>query len=405
LGLGQARRAPAGAVGPVQPTRQPSSSREDSTGDRRKPGTHAPLKRIPAHFADHHSSSFMNTTRRPAAILGQPVIDPAGWQKDQLATDQSWTYLLSSAEIDALMAMARQVRPLIDSDPNGLLELDKAAFRLGAFEPTLRAIWHQLKDGLGVALIRGLPLAEMDPIDGAAVYWGIGRHLGEARSNNPEGDMLGHVTDLGKSQDDPNSRGYQTREAMDYHCDQCSVVGLMCVREPQSGGQSKIASAVSVYNELLRQSPRAVELLSQPLCWTKHGEVEAGQPSFYTSAVFNVLDDMLCTSFGPRHIVKGHALPGAPPLTDEQRQAIALAEAIAEQQHHAMQLKQGDIQLLNNYVALHTRTAYTDWQQPQRKRLLYRLWLSAPGIRPATDYVREWDAGIVLNKTKERIVL
>ncbi len=347
----------------------------------------------------------MNTLTRPTAVLGQPVVDPAVWTGADLESNQSWLYALSPREIDDLLAMAKTVRPLIGNDPNGLLRLDKEAFELGSFEPRLREIWHQLKDGLGVALIRGLPLADIERIDAATVYWGIGRHLGEARSNNPDGDMLGHVTDLGKRQDDPNSRGYQTSEAMDYHCDQCSVVGLLCVREPQSGGKSKIASSLSIYNELLKRAPAAVHVLSKPLCWTKHGEVDAGQASFYQSAVFNVLDDMLCTSFGPKHIEKGHKLPGAPAMTDEQRDAISLAEQIAEEQHYAMQLQQGDIQLVNNYVALHTRTAYQDWPDPERKRLLYRLWLSCPQLRPATDYVKEWDAGILLNKTNERIVL
>ena len=347
----------------------------------------------------------MITALRSPTVLGKPVTDPAIWTGEDLQENNSWLYLLSSEEVDALLTMAKQVRPLIGSDPNKLLELGKEHFKLGVFQSTLNNIWHQLKDGLGAALIRGLPLQQMDLIDAACVYWGIGRHLGDARSNNPEGDMLGHVTDLGKTQDDPNSRGYQTSEAMDYHCDQSSIVGLLCVREPQSGGKSKIASSLSVYNELLKRNPNAVEILSQPLCWTKHGETDPGLPNFYRSAVFNVLDNMLCTSFGPKHIEKGHKLEGAPDLTQEQREAIALAEQIAEEQHFGMQLQQGDIQLLNNYVVLHTRSAYQDWPEPEKKRLLYRLWLSAPELRPATDYVKEWDEGIVLHKTNERIVL
>jgi len=346
----------------------------------------------------------MKTLRSPAA-LGTPVVDPAAWKGKDLQDDSSWLYQLSSKDIAALIDMAKQVRPLIGDDPSRLLALDRTHFNLGAFEETLARIWLQLKDGLGVALIRGLPLKDMEPIDAASVYWGLGRHLGEARSNNPQGDMLGHVTDLGKSQDDPNSRGYQTSEAMDYHCDQSSIVGLLCVREPQHGGKSKIASSVSVYNELLQRNPQAMEILSKPLCWTKHGETDPGQANFYHSAVFNVLDNMLCTSFGPKHIEKGHRLPGAPDLTPAQREAIALAEAIAEELHFGMQLQQGDIQLLNNYVTLHTRSAYQDWPQAERKRLLYRLWLSAPDLRPATDYVKEWDAGVMLNQTNARIVL
>lgn len=347
----------------------------------------------------------MNTSPRSPVRLGQPVVDPAGWTSPDLDSDLSWMHHLTPAEIDALKSMAAAVRPRLGEDPDGLLSLGKDDFDLGAFAPTLQKVWHDLKDGRGLALLRGLPIHEMDLLDVATIYWGIGRHLGTARSNNPEGDMLGHVTDLGKTQDDPDSRGYQTREAMDYHCDQASIVGLICIREPRSGGMSKVASSISVYNELLRRSPQAVELLSRPVYWTKHGEVDEGQDPFYQSPVFAALDGMLCTSFGPKHIVKGHALPGAPRMTDELLGAIGLAESLAEEQHYAMTLQQGDIQLLNNFVCLHTRTAYADWPEPERKRLLWRLWLSAPDLRPATAYVEQWDAGVNLERTRNRIVL
>lgn len=345
------------------------------------------------------------TTRRPAARIGKPVIDPAGWVGHDLRATNEWIHQLSDAEIDSLREMARAVRHSVGDDLTRLLAMDRNAFNLGAFDDPMRRVYAQLKDGLGVMLIRGLPLDDMDLSEAAIIYWAMGRHLGIARSNNPEGDMLAHITDLGRTQKDPKSRGYQTREAMDYHCDQTSIVGLLCMREAQSGGLSKIASSVSVYNELLRRSPSSVQRLAEPMYWTKHGEMNPDEPPFYQSAVLSILDDMLCTSYGPNHIAKGHALPGAPALTDEQRAAIDLFREIAEEQHHAMELKRGDIQFLNNYVALHTRTAYVDWPEPARKRLLWRLWLSTPDLRPPTAYVQQWDAGVVLSHTRARILL
>lgn len=343
--------------------------------------------------------------QRKVAILGEPVVDPAAWTGADLASDQSWRYDLAPRDIDSLMVMARAVRARIGTDADRLMQLPKDAFALGAFAQTLEHVREQLRDGLGVALLRGLPIDDMDRIDAAAIYWAIGRHLGQPRSNNPEGDMIGHVTDLGKTQADPRSRGYQTRETMDYHCDMSSVVGLLCVRPARSGGLSKIASSVSVYNELLKRSPEAIEVLSAPLCWTKHGEVDPGEPGFYRSPVFAVLDGKLCTAFGPKHIVKGHSVEGAPPLTEPQRRAVELAESLAEELHYAMELECGDIQLLNNFVTLHTRTAYVDWPVPEKKRLLWRLWLDTPDMRPPTDYVKQWASGVQLRSTRPRIVL
>jgi len=40
-----------------------------------------------------------------------------------------------------------------------------------------------------------------------------------------------------------------------------------------------------------------------------------------------------------------------------------------------MVLEPGDIQFLNNYVVVHSRTDYVDHDDPERLRRLLRLWL------------------------------
>ena len=342
---------------------------------------------------------------RQPARPGQPVIDPADWTGADLAADTSWIHPLEAADIDALRAMVAPVMPQLNGDPNRLLDMPREAFDPGPFAPRIVAIRHELKDGRGAALLRRLPMESMDPLEAAAIYWGIGRHLGVACSNNAEGDMLGHVTDLGKTQKDPQSRGYQTREEMAYHCDQSTLVGLLCVRTPRSGGISKIASAIAIHNEMLRRDPQAAALLSGTFCWTKHGEKNPDEPDFYESPVFNFYEGKLCLAFGPTHILKGHKLPGVTPLTEAQLAAIQLARTIAEEVHYEMVLERGDMQFLNNLVAVHTRTEYHDWPEPERKRLLWRLWLVAPDMRPSTPYINQWGVGVKTRSTRERIVL
>jgi hypothetical protein len=350
------------------------------------------------------AASMAKVKREPVASR-RPVVDPADWKGRDLATNSRWSFHLDSSDIDDLLSAAANIRRRVGNDPNGLLQLSAEAFNFGAFEEKIRAVRHELKDGFGVALVRGLPLDEMELIDAATIYWGIGLRLGVPCSNNPEGDMLGHVTDLGKSYKDPNSRGYQTREEMAYHCDQSTIVGLLCVRTAREGGQSKIASSIAMYNEMLRRSPESVEVLTRPLCWTKHGEMNPGDIGYYESPVFNFIDQMLCTAFGPAHIRKGHALPEAPDMTEEQRDAIELAKKISEEQHYGMEMHKGDMQFLNNLVTVHTRTEYTDWPDSSRKRLLWRLWLINPEIRPSTPYIKQWSAGVKVSSTVERVVL
>ena len=343
--------------------------------------------------------------RRGVARPGQPVSDPAGWRGDELAARDGWFLRFEDGEIRDLIGMCRSVRAVVGEDPDKLIAMPPDAFELGRFAARLPHVRAELKDGAGVVMLRGLPVDDMEPIDAAIAYWAIGRQLGEPVSNNPQGDLLGHVTDLGKDYRDPEVRGYQTRAAMDYHCDQCAIVGLLCRRTAKSGGTSKIASSVALYNDLLARRPDLVSELSKPVCWSKHGEADAGEAGYYESPVFNFLDGYLCTSFGPMHILKGHALPETPDLTEAQLEAIRVAEDLADENRYEVDFEVGDIQLLNNFVMLHTRDAYEDWPEKRRKRLLWRLWLANDGLRPPNAYALQWRRGVRLANTADRIRL
>ena len=332
-----------------------------------------------------------------------PVTDPADWATRDLSSGAGWRYHLSADEITALRSMAADVRPALQGDANTLLGMDKTTFDLGAFKPTLGTVFAGLRDGLGIALIKGLPLTDMDALEAAIIYWAIGTHLGNATPNNPEGDMFGHITDLGKTQADANSRGYQTRELMDYHCDQCDLVGLLCLRTARSGGTSMLASSVSMFNALVQEHPDYAAALTEPLCWSKMGEFPKGELPYYESPVFNFAKGRLSTSFGPKHIEKGHALEATPDLSALQRAAIRQAEEIAHDQRFEMELERGDMQFANNYVTLHTRSEYEDFDDPAQKRLLWRLWLMNPDLRHRTAYSTQFQGGIKLGAGHQQI--
>ena len=171
------------------------------------------------------------------------------------------------------------------------------------------------------------------------------------------------------------------------------------------GGESKVVSSISVYNELIRRRPDLLGTLCGDYCWSMMGEVDKDESPYYTSPIFNFLDGYLCTSFGPDHIRKGHNLPETPDMTPRQSESIRVVEEICEDLHYAMELETGDMQFLNNMVALHTRNGFVDWPEPDRKRLLWRLWLTVPDIRPLTPFMEHWRTGLLLTGTAPRINL
>ena len=54
-----------------------------------------------------------------------------------------------------------------------------------------------------------------------------------------------------------------------------------------------------------------------------------------------------------------------------------------------MEFEPGDMQFLKNAVIFHARTEYEDWDEPQQKRHLLRLWLTNPRFKDGDARVRE----------------
>ncbi len=72
-----------------------------------------------------------------------------------------------------------------------------------------------------------------------------------------------------------------------------------------------------------------------------------------------------------------------------------------------MELRPGDIQLISNHTIVHSRTAYVDHDDPQRRRHLLRLWLTTEAPRSMAARVRRVIATseLVAALARRRLVL
>ncbi|MDP6174414.1 MAG: TauD/TfdA family dioxygenase, partial [Rhodospirillales bacterium] len=268
---------------------------------------------------------------REPALPGQPVVDPACWTGEELAARQDWIFELSAREISDLGAMAASVRERIGDDASALVGMTADDFYMGAFASRFEQAKQILKDGVGVVLIRGLPVDDWDRLNLAIAYWGIGNHVGRPQSNNPQGDMIGHVTDKGKDLENPNHRAYQTNAELFFHVDQCDMLALLCVQQAKSGGRSKVVSSIALHNEMLKLRPDLAKVLAEPFIWSLHGEQGPGQGAWFESPVFNYVDGYLSVAAGYKSIEKGHKLPGVEPLTATQWEALNYLEDLGNQ--------------------------------------------------------------------------
>lgn len=310
-------------------------------------------------------------------MLTQPYAGPSAWIRAQMQADPSWRYQLSKDEVDQV----RRALEAAKATGKPLEQVTAEDFPLGSLHDRIRRLAKELEDGRGFELWRGLPVDEWTLEERSIAYWGLGRHLGDPVVQNARGELFGHVRDTTGTdpQTNADSRFYHTNRAAPFHVDGADIVGLMCVRSSKAGGASLIVSSTSIYNALLRDHPELLPLLYQPLWFDHRGERNAvtGKPYWVTS-ICGYNGQKLSTMYLRNFIESAQRYEGAPPLTPEHHRLLALIDQYAESPELclSMDFRPGDIQWLNNHVTLHSRTGFTDWPEPERKRWLMRLWLN-----------------------------
>jgi len=311
----------------------------------------------------------------PAEIPGS-----SAWYGPEVATRTDWIHTVGDEEI-AEIELAMQRLEESGLEPTTLRRED---FLLPTLGPRLKRILAEVVEGRGFVLLRGLPVHEWGARQSAMALLGLGLHLGNLRSQNAQGHLLGHVRDQGLSSRDPNVRIYQTRERQNYHTDSCDVVGLLCLHPARSGGLSSLVSTVTIFNELRRRRPDLARILFEPLETDRRGELAPGQRPFFRIPVFNWHAGLLTTIYHRPYIESARRFAGVPPLTAAQTEALDAFDALANDPalHFFMEFRAGDVQLVHNHTLLHDRTAFEDWPEPERKRHLLRLWLAPAEARP-----------------------
>lgn len=335
--------------------------------------------------------SFQPAPRiREPAIPLQPVIDPAGWYPEELAANDGWIYELTAQETNEI----RDVVAVIEERGLNILEIRGEDIEMPHLDQSLAMLYDELLNGRGFFLLRGVPVADFNHLQAAAAYWAIGSRFGRPVSQNNKGHLLGHVKNFGGDYSAPEVRGYQTNAELNFHCDQCDYVALLCMHPSKSGGASRIASGVTVYNELLKAHPDLVEALIGEFYVSRHGEISPGQDPWYKLPVYSFRDGYFSGRGASGHAIKAQDIPGVPPMTETQIRAFKTFREVAKQFYFDMDFRPGDIQILHNHVTLHSRTSFEDWPEVERKRHLMRLWLTDPAGRPLIPNFRENISGV-----------
>lgn len=306
---------------------------------------------------------------------------PSAWRGDDLATRTDWIYELSAAERADL---ERAGRAFVADDPD-LRTVEASGYPLAAAGAVIDECAAQMDRGRGFVLVRGLRTEEYGDVLAGAIFMVMGLHLGVPMEQNQMGNVLDHViATSNKTMGDPGALPSRVRDRLSFHSDSSDVVALMCLRGAKEGGASSLVSGTTVYNELLRRRPDLAPLLFDEWVWDWRGQDPDSKSNVYYSPIISYVDGVFSTYAGSTMIFSAQQYEGVSPLTDEQVELLHLYDEITQEPGLAldMDFQPGDTQWLLNYAALHSRTAYTDWPEPERRRHLLRLWLKRDVGRP-----------------------
>ena len=326
-------------------------------------------------------------------ILRRPVIDRSAWKGCELRASASWVYMLPSgaiADIDAALGTCSSVP---------LTSMRQEHFPLPSISRDLATLVEEMENGRGFVVVRGLPFGKYDDEQVGRIFWGIGTYLGDAIPQNAQGDLLGHVKAVeGMKYMDKNVRGYQTNAELFFHNDNSDVVGLLCLRKAKAGGVSRITSATTIYNEVLRQHPEFLETICTGFHYDLRGEEREGFAPVtpHRIPIYSYFDGKLSCRYVYTAIMQA-AHKGGLKITEGEGQAMAFLNETAarEDLRLEMMLQPGDMQFLNNHVILHSRTSFEDFDEPDRRRHMLRLWLNVRnGRKLAPEFFDRYGKGV-----------
>ncbi|HUA53478.1 MAG TPA: TauD/TfdA family dioxygenase [Candidatus Sulfotelmatobacter sp.] len=319
-------------------------------------------------------------------ILDAPIPAPGGWRRADVRTED-YRVVLSPACLDEI----RRAAELVERHPLPTILLDPAEFDLPQCRAAMTRVRTALDDGVRFAVVDRLPIEALSLDAAKAMYWLLASLVARPVAQKLDGTMIYDVHDTG-AQALPGSgvRPDKTNIELKPHNDNSynrmppDHVALLCVRAARSGGRSRVMSFLTAHN-LMRERHRALlSRLYQPFWFDRQREFFPGEAPIFAAPVYDY-DGVLRTRFSSHQIHGGYVLKGEPIDAAGAAAIAALGEMFDDPDLTVeFEMAPGELQFVNNRAIGHSRTAFEDHPEPERRRHLVRLWLRDHGRRAYT---------------------
>ncbi|MGD2172579.1 MAG: TauD/TfdA family dioxygenase [Gammaproteobacteria bacterium] len=320
----------------------------------------------------------------------QPSSDRLCWLAPQLSADD-YLIELPSAARDEIAGLARH----FEDNPLPVLYRRLEDHEIPACRELMARMKAILDDGVGFAVLDRLPMDEFDNDTLVQIYWLLGQCIGRPVAQKWDGQMIYEVRDTGSAYE-YGTRGSYTSVELVFHTDNAfarmvpDYVGLFCRHPAKSGGVSRFCSLYSVHQRMLELYPEQLVRLYQPMLFDRQKEHREGAAPVCLAPYFSWRNDRLFARANSSLVRKGYQVAG-----EEMDEALVAALDAIDEVCEAPDLwfeaplERGQIQYLNNHEVGHYRSAFEDYDEPERKRHLFRLWHREVGSTAYDGYSQD----------------
>lgn len=319
-------------------------------------------------------------------MLTAEVKGAGAWPEHPISPSD-WTLPLRGAVIDELLA----VGDVLKRNPLPLAYLSPQNYKLDECRRLAADIRAVLDDGVRFVLLDRMPLEETGHEIAVQLYWLLSSLVARPVAQKLDGTLIYHVQDKGRAPTPgsgirPADTNYEQLPHTDnaFNSTAPEVVGLLCLKDARSGGVSRCISFLAVHNRLMREAPHLLKRLYEPFPHDRQRENWPDQPAIVEHPIFTYEGGKLLVRFSPHQIRNAYKMLNLE-MDETTREALACAQALCGDPSMWVEfdMTPGQIQYVNNLEAGHARSGFDDFEEPEKRRHMVRIWLRDAG-RP--DY-------------------
>ena len=308
--------------------------------------------------------------------------EPGRWDRADFVANDRWRVSIPPTVLEEFLIASAA----LSTSGTNWLNYRPGLIRLPELEVLGKLLQTELLYGTGVTLLRGLNPELLGEEQARLFLVLLSTHFAEIIDSY---GRLYDVIDRGLSYKENAVPVSQTNAATTFHTDSSALntmpdmVGMLCLRQAKSGGESLFRNVVDVHEKMRRARPDLLAKLYEDYV---RDIVTPGTERTYENLWANRIpifsyrrfSEALSFRYMRYWIETGHQKAGLP-LDSESMKALDYLDSLLEDAEQVVEffLKPGDILLINNHTIAHNRRDYEDYEEPSKHRLMVRIWLKS----------------------------